>query len=106
MPSLIWRRWQWSGPAVLSLGHDVTVRTNHQAVKAILGNPNASGKHAHWWSKVYSSGLHTIDITYQPGRENNNADALSRQPCQLAPADKTASPFIQVASILTDAEMP
>ena len=85
-------------------GHDVTVRTDHQAVKAILGSPNASGKHARWWSKVYSSGLRTIDITYRPGRENNNADALSRQPCQLAPADNTASPFVQVASILTDAE--
>ena len=85
-------------------GHDVTVCTDHQAVKAILGSPNASGKHARWWSKVYSSGLRTIDITYRPGRENNNADALSRQPCQLAPVDNTASPFVQVASILTDAK--
>lgn len=58
-------------------GHDVTVRTDHQAVKAILGSPNASGKHARWWSKVYSSGIRTIDIAYRPGKENTNADALS-----------------------------
>ena len=58
-------------------GHDVTIRTDHQVVKVILGSPNASGKHARWWSKVYSSGLRTIDITYRPGRENSNADALS-----------------------------
>ena len=39
-----------------------------------------------------------------PGKNNTNADALSQQRCQLAPADNTASPFVQVASILTDAE--
>ena len=85
-------------------GQDVTISTDHQAVKAILSSLNASGKHVSWWSNVYSSGLCTIDITYWPGRENTNANALSRQPCQLAPADNTASPFVQVASILTDAE--
>ena len=85
-------------------GHDVTVRTDHQAVKAILGSPNASGKHACWWSKVYSSGLRTIDITYRPGKENTNADALSRQPCQPSPEDNTASHFVQVASILEEVE--
>ena len=62
-------------------GHDVTIRTDHQAVKAILGSPNAPGKHARWWSKVYSSGLCSIDITYRPGKENANTNALSRQPC-------------------------
>ena len=58
-------------------GHDVTVRTNRQSVKALLGSMNASGKHTRWWSKVYTSGLHTFDITYRPGREKNNADGLS-----------------------------
>ena len=30
-------------------GQDVTISTDHQAVKAILGSPNASGKHACWY---------------------------------------------------------
>ena len=34
-------------------GHAVTIITDHAAVKAILGTPNLTGKHARWWSKVY-----------------------------------------------------
>jgi len=33
-------------------GHVVTILTDHAAVKAILGAPNLSGKHARWWSRV------------------------------------------------------
>ena len=29
-------------------GHDVTVLTDHTAVKAMLQTPNPSGKHARW----------------------------------------------------------
>ena len=61
-------------------GHEVLVFTDHTAVKAILENPNSSGKHARWWTKVYGSGLAKIEIRYRPGKENLNADALSRIP--------------------------
>ena len=31
---------------------DVTVYTDHSAVKAILNAPSPTGKHARWWTKV------------------------------------------------------
>ena len=54
----------------------VTVYTDHSAVKAILGSPNLSGKHA--WLNVYSSGVGNIEICYCSGKANGNTDALSR----------------------------
>ena len=57
-------------------GHDVTVLTDHTAVKAILQTPNPSGKHARWWTKVYASGIRNVKIQYRPGRLNSSADAL------------------------------
>jgi len=38
-------------------GHNVTIVTDHAAIKAILGAPNLTGRHARWWSKVYGSGI-------------------------------------------------
>ena len=61
-------------------GHEVTVVTDHSAVKSILQTPNLSGKHARWWLKVFGSGVKKIDIIYRPGQENPKADALSRNP--------------------------
>ena len=61
-------------------GCDVTVVTDHTAVKAILQTPNPSGKHARWWTKVYASGVKNVKIQYRPGRLNSSADALSRSP--------------------------
>ena len=48
-------------------GHDVSVLTNHTAVKAILQAPSLSGKHARWWTKVYVSGVRSVKIQYHPG---------------------------------------
>ena len=73
-------------------GHEVTIYTDHSAVKAVLETPNPTGKHARWWTRIYGLGLKKLNILYRPGREN--ADALSR-----APVDSTVS----VASI-TSAE--
>ena len=42
--------------------HSVTVITDHATVKAILGTPNLTGRHARWWSKLYGSGIKHIDI--------------------------------------------
>ena len=67
-------------------GNDVLVYTDHSAVKAILETPSPNGKHAHWWTKVYGSGVKQLEIRYCPGKENANADALSRN---LEPATTT-----------------
>ena len=75
-------------------GHKVTIYTDHSAVKAVLETPNPTGKHAGWWTCIYGLGLKKLNILYRPGRENSNADALSR-----VPVDSTVS----VASI-TSAE--
>ena len=71
-------------------GHNVKIYTDHSAVKAELGATNLSGKHARWWTKVYANSLRSVDIVYCSGKENTNADALSRTP-QSQP-DRTALP--------------
>ena len=50
-----------------------------------LSNP--SGKHARWWSKVFGSGVKKLEIKYRAGKENRNADALSRAPCGERPVE-------------------
>ena len=67
-------------------GNEVLVFTDHSAVKAILETPSPNGKHARWWTKVYGSGVKQLEIRYCPGKENANADALSRN---LEPATTT-----------------
>ena len=61
-------------------GIEVTVYTDHSAVKGVLETPNPSGKHARWWSKVYESGTKRVHIIYKSGKSNSNADALSCSP--------------------------
>ena len=68
-------------------GHNVVVITDHAAVKAILGAPNLTEQHAHWWSKLYGNGIKKIEIFHKAGIKHQNADALSRQPVQPAPSD-------------------
>ena len=45
-------------------GQRVQVFTDHTAVKAVLQNPNASGKHARWWSRVFESGIGDVNICH------------------------------------------
>ena len=45
-------------------GHDVTVLTDHSAVKAVLCNPEGSSKHARWWTRVYGAGIWNVNIQY------------------------------------------
>ena len=61
-------------------GHNVTIITDHSAVKAILDKPTLSPKHARWWLKVFGMGISSLKIVHRPGRENAGADALSRNP--------------------------
>ncbi len=81
-------------------GHNVVVYSDHSAVKAVLETPNPSGKHARWWLKVFGSGLRSIQIVYKAGKDNTNADALSRSPAGLAPLNAEVEQ-VQVASIQT-----
>ena len=82
-------------------GHNVTVYTDHSAVKAILETPSPSGKHARWWSKVYGSGVKSVHIIYRAGRDNANADALSRNPQLPPPTEDMADTNVQVAVVTT-----
>ena len=61
-------------------GHNVTIFTDHSAVRAILDKPESNGKHARWWLKVFGSGINNLKVVHRPGRENLGADALSRNP--------------------------
>ena len=80
-------------------GQDVTVYTDHSAVKAILNASHPSGKHARWWTKVYGSGARDVKIVHRSGRSNSNADALSRSPHSPSPGRGIAESEIQVASV-------
>ena len=75
-------------------GNNVTVYTDHSAVKAVLATPSANGKHARWWSKVYGTGVKSVNIIYRSGNENANADALSRNPVSPPPAQPFMSRFL------------
>ena len=78
-------------------GNEVTVITDHAAVKAVLGTPNLNGKHARWWSKVYGSGIGKMDTIYRAAKHNSHADALSKQPVLSAPIEEPSE--MQVAFI-------
>ena len=79
-------------------GHDVVVYTDHSAVRAVLETPNPNGKHARWWLKIFASGLKSIKIVYKAGKENGNADALSRCPRGVSPEESTVTE-VQVAAV-------
>ena len=77
-------------------GHDVVVYTDHIAVLTI---PQASGKHARWWSHVYCSGIKKLEIVYRAGHENSVADALSRAPVTQSTSDTELVTGMQVATV-------
>ena len=73
-------------------GNEVTIYTDHSAVKAVLETPNPS-----------ASGVKNILIVYRSGRENLNADALSRNPQGAAP-EAPQMKEVQVATINSEEE--
>ena len=86
-------------------GHSVTIFTDHAAVNAVLQSPTPSGKHARWWTKVFGCGVKDVHIIYRPGKENCNADALSRQPHALAPQEGVAEGEVQICGITSNTSM-
>ena len=80
-------------------GNSVTIFTDHTAVKAVLETANPTAKHARWWTRVYGRGVKDVKIVYRPGRENSNADALSRHPLLPAPTIGIAEDEMQVSRI-------
>ena len=61
-------------------GHCVTVYTDPSAVKAVLETASPSGRHAHWWTPVFSNGIKQVTILHRAGQDNEAADALSQNP--------------------------
>lgn len=62
-------------------GHACKVYTDHEALKSLLNTPHPSGKLARWGLAIQELDL---EIHYKPGRSNQAADALSRQPVSTA----------------------
>ena len=77
-------------------GNTMTISTDHSAVRKTLGALNQSRKHARWWMKVYARDL---TICYHAGRDNKNADALSRSPQAPAPGLDLMEGEVQVALV-------
>uniref|UniRef100_A0A1X7UNW9 Integrase catalytic domain-containing protein n=1 Tax=Amphimedon queenslandica TaxID=400682 RepID=A0A1X7UNW9_AMPQE len=82
-------------------GHKTTVYTDHSPVKSLLRAKHTSGKLARW-SQVVSE--YDLDICYRPGRQNSNADALSRAPLQAGTSNDSLD-TVQIATVTTDGEM-
>lgn len=62
---------------------ETTIQTDHSAIKQIFSMQNASGKIRRWLLKLAHLKLF---ITYRKGRQNQLADALSRNPDPTAKA--------------------
>ena len=58
-------------------GHHCTVFTDHSALKSLLNTPHPYGRLARWGLALQEMDL---DIQYRPGKQNTNADTLSRMP--------------------------
>jgi hypothetical protein len=75
---LNWRLWLLSGVfrsiqhfRAYLYGHEVTVITDHSALRVVLETPNPNGEHARWWLKVFGCRVCRVDIVYRPGTEND-----------------------------------
>ena len=86
-------------------GHEVTMLTDHSAIKAGLKTPNPTGKHARWWTRVYGRGAKEVRIVYHLRRENVSADALSRFPQEPASLHGIAQDEAQVATVNSGTDM-
>ena len=59
-------------------GRPVVIRTDHGALKWLTNFKRPEGQLARWLEVVNT---YNFTIQHRPGRQHNNADALSRRPC-------------------------
>ena len=58
------------------VGRSFTIVTDHRALKFLSGKDPTSGRLARWFDALRDL---NFEIKYHPGKQNENADALSRQ---------------------------
>ena len=80
-------------------GHQCTVYTDHEALKSLLNTPHPSGKLARWGMAIQELDL---KIEYRPGKENGQADALSRYPISTQSDGPTETVPVLLSSIQTE----
>ena len=51
-------------------GNRVIVYTDHSAVRAVLETASPIGRHACWWTRVFSREIKQVTILHCSGREN------------------------------------
>ena len=56
-------------------GYQITILTDHTALKEIFKNPNYSGRRARWFLTAMD---YDMEFKYIPGKHNTVADCLSR----------------------------
>ena len=60
-------------------GQQVTVRTDHSALRWLLDFKDPEGQLARWLEVITQ---YQLTIEHRPGRSHSNADGLSRRPCK------------------------
>lgn len=82
-------------------GREITVRTDHAALKWLLSFKNPEGQTARWLEHLQQ---YHFTIEHRPGEKHGNADALSRRPC-LSDACKHCSKQEAKEELQVDLEM-
>jgi hypothetical protein len=60
-------------------GQEFRLRTDHSTLTWLMSFKNHKGQTACWFQRVEE---YTLNSEHRQGRKHNNADALSRRPCQ------------------------
>ena len=60
-------------------GQDVTVRTDHGALRWLFNFKNPEGQLARWLEVISQ---YRLTLVHRAGRQHCNADGLSRRPCR------------------------
>ena len=66
----------------LLLGRKFELRTDHAALTHLRRTPDPVGQSARYLDRLAE---YDFDLKYRPGEQHQNADALSRRPCERSP---------------------